>query len=170
MKLFIQLISLVLATTFSFPALAANPRCGVGTWIFGSSKGALSQCSEIQTNNMSSGASSISSGTSGCKHNGNFLFGMLKINQQQIDFFNANYEELLVEMSQGEGEILNGLAHMVGCTSKEAIKKFGIMTQKNLPSLKKDIHQNPIDMLINTKQTMFMEKDLLNICGLATTG
>lgn len=145
---------LVLALAMSSSAFAKNQRCGVGTMIFGKSKSIASQLSENTTNRSSSGQASISYGTSGCKHNGTLFFkgpsGFGQVNREEQMYANANYEELMREMSQGKGEVLQAFAETLGC-EQGVWSEFYSTTRTNYTKIF-DGSDSPDAMLINVKK------------------
>lgn len=150
-------------------AEAANKRCGLGSRLFGWSKGIFSQISELATNGMSSGGSSIAYGTSGCKHDGNLIhktLGKNDINEDQILYAEANYEELLLEMSQGSGEILKGFAMTLGCSEK-GLGTFSAFTRERFNSLMPSVEtgdSTPQLLLNNISKEANQNPVLLQAC------
>ena len=150
----------------AFLGAAGNDRCGLGTMIFGSGQSVSSQSSEESTNGMSSGTSSITTGTSGCKSS-----GFVKATEEEVHYVNINYEELQLESSQGKGEVLAGLAETVGC-SKMGEDRFGELMQKNyltlFPISKSNLDtslSNPETMLMGVKSLVEQDAVLSRVCA-----
>jgi len=141
----------LLAVVITSSDAMANARCGVGTMLFGGSNGIISQTWENSTNRAFSGGSSISSGTSGCKHNGNFLSFEERTHDQQLLYVNANYEELMLEMADGRGEVLEAFAQTLGC-DRGLMPEFTRMARSRYGQIFSDEKTSPEQMLLNVKQ------------------
>ena len=171
-KISTRLLTLLFALVLSQNALAANKRCGVGSRLFGWSKGILSQVSEVSTNGSSSGDASISYGTSGCKHDGNLIhkiIGKSEIQDEQIMFAEVNYEEIVMEMSQGQGEVLKGFAMTLGC-SERGVGVFSTFTREHFEKLVPSIGatgSSPQLLLNNLSKEANQNPDLLKACDWA---
>lgn len=165
----VSLSSLAMLCLFIGNAEAANKRCGLGSRLFGWSKGISSQVSEVATNGSSSGGSSIAYGTSGCKHDGSLIhksIGKNDINEDQILYTEANYEELLLEMSQGSGEILKGFAMTLGCSEK-GLGAFSAFTREHFNSLIPEVgvdDSTPQLLLNNISKEVNQNQVLLQAC------
>ncbi len=99
---------------------------------------------ETATNNISSGMASIQMATSGCKHNGKFV-----LKEDEIHYANANFDELIVEMANGDGEILNDFATVMGCGSQSS--QFKSIVKEKFPQIYESETITPNQMLINIK-------------------
>lgn len=169
MKTYQGLLFIVLGATLSIPALAGNNRCGLGSKLWGKNKGIVSQVSEMITNPTSSEGSSVSTGTSGCKHNGVLFFEPLGKNDRlndQLLYANANYEELLLEMAAGSGGTLQGFAETFGC-SGDAAGVFGTMTKAGYSRIINHDEVTPEQMLYNVRETFRTTAPLVKSCGAA---
>lgn len=165
----IALLAVVGLCLFTENAEAANKRCGLGSRLFGWSKGVLSQVTEIATNGSFSGGSSIAYGTSGCKHDGSLIhktLGKKDIDEDQILYAEANYEELLLEMSQGSGEVLKGFAMTLGCSEK-GLGTFSAFTREHFNRLIPDSQSDgstPQQLLNNISKEANQNQVLLQAC------
>ena len=121
------LVAIILSTV---PVLASADNigsCGWGTKLFDGSSGVGPQVLAVTTNgtlwNQTFG---ISSGTSGCTQD-----GTVKSNWKTSMFIDGNKERLARDMSIGNGETLDSLAHLMGVREQDRAK-FNRATQENL--------------------------------------
>ena len=134
-----------------------NDRCGVGSMIFGSKKSISSQTSEDSTNRASSESVSVTTGTSGCSNSG------FAANPKEAYYAHANFEELLIEMPQGRGEVLAGFAQTLGC-GNGAVPRFMKMTQDKYSEISSDSAINPNQMLNSVKVQIKADPELAQSC------
>lgn len=84
----------------------SNTGCGLGTLIFESHDGLISQVSASFTNGiLSNQAFGITTGTSRCRQ-----FSRIASNEQINRFISENMDSLATDISKGKGEYLNTLA------------------------------------------------------------
>jgi hypothetical protein len=161
------IITLLAANALTADATASNKRCGLGSKIFGSSKATLSQLGETFTNISASGSASIAYGTSGCKHNGLLIYDSIGKNdrlEEQIQYANANFEELLFEMASGSGQTLTSFAETFGCSGRAA-ESFSEMTRRNYPQIIDNEQVSP-DLMVQRVRTNFIKNNALRmLCG-----
>jgi hypothetical protein len=157
---------LVMIFVSSTPAFAGK-RCGLGSKLLKGSKSIVSQLSEIFTNGISTEEQSITSGTSGCHHDGNLIYDGLGQNdrlEEQLEYTGFNYEELLVEMAAGSGETLAGLAETFGCRG-DASAAFGNMIRSRYPTIVDRQEISPGQIIYNVRETFRHEIPLRQSCG-----
>lgn len=165
---------LITAITLMFSNLSfANKRCGLGSKFFGKSKGIVSQLSEITTNQASSENNSISSGTSGCKHNGTLINQSLGKNdrfeeakEEQDSYANVNFEELKMEMAMGKGEVLSGFANSFGC-AKSSQLEFIKMTHDSFSEIVPSQNTTPNEMVNKVREIIKINTNLKTNCWLS---
>ena len=105
------LIAVVLSAVPAF-AFAQNTNiggCGWGTKLFDGQSGVLPQSLAVTTNNWFPNTFSITFGTSGCTQN-----GAVRSTWKTAMFIDGNKERLARDMSIGNGETLDSLAHLIG--------------------------------------------------------
>ncbi len=165
------LLLMILSWVVSTSAFA-NKRCGLGSKFFGKSKAIISQMSEITTNAASSEANSITSGTSGCKHNGNLItpsLGKVDIKKEAIEEQNAyadvNFEELKMEMAMGKGEVLTGFAASFGCEKASNIE-FIKMTHDQYGEIVTGPNATPSDLVNKIREKIRTNSTLKTNCWL----
>lgn len=165
--LFIAAILLMAANAHAVEALfgaTGNPRCGLGSMIWGSGQTISTQGSEMGTNALLMNESfSMTTGTSGCQHS-----GIAQIPPDAVIYANANYEELSVEMASGRGEALTGLGETFGCGGAEMPLFMKVGKDKYgeiFPASKTD----PTQMIINFHQRLRQVPQLMHGCRLLTT-
>jgi len=171
MKFKYKLLGIIILTlAFTPQTEAANKRCGLGSKIFGGSSGLLSQISEIGTNGLFSGYQSISNGTSGCDHNGMMLGEPVGMNEEAFKeqdlYANANFEELIVDMSVGKGETLEGFGRTLGC-GREMLPAFFQMTQREFQNIYTSEKTSPTELLLNTRKRIQNHSKLSLGCATA---
>ena len=99
-----------LSTSFSVFGEETGPGCGLGTQMNEGKKGIGPHVMAMSTNQSSSQASAITSGTSGCDSN-----ATVKKDWKQMHFVTHNYFDLLNDFSKGDGLYLNAYADLLGC-------------------------------------------------------
>ena len=90
--------------------------CGLGseiapdkTWVSATTQGAVDYIFPVSY--------SITSGTSGCADH-----SIVRKNKEAIHYAEANYKQLELEISQGNGEYLVGFAQVLGCNNEANIR------------------------------------------------
>lgn len=135
--------------------------CGVG-WKVTQSKSLLGTTTRGTTAGTLPPSFSMTSGTSGCaKHS------IVKNEDMPAAAYAVtNYESLMIEMAQGQGEYLDGFASAFGCkgTAREA---FAQLTQKNYRNLVKPELQPAagIEMFKEVKHQIESNEALASQCG-----
>ncbi|HVA67232.1 MAG TPA: DUF3015 family protein [Elusimicrobiota bacterium] len=116
----------MLFAAVAFAGTQNDAGCGVGSLIF-KNNDMVSQVLAGTTNQYLSQSLSITTGVAGCTAAQNRT---ASIERAQKNFVAANYRNLSRDMAQGQGEYLNSLADLLGCSPSSA-PSFGKMTQKN---------------------------------------
>ena len=118
--------------------------CGPGSLYMGKKRdGAQLLAATINNSSLygSAHSTAITFGTSNC--------GSDKLTRQQREretFASINYNSLVKEMAAGEGENLNNLASLYGC-SRNSYEDFGTVTQENFGSIVKDQDSSAKELL-----------------------
>ena len=109
---FVLIASLALG---SFAAMAddTSDGCGLG-WQVTKKKTFSATTTRGTTNSVVPNTFGMTSGTIGCEQH-----GLVKVEQKSLHFADANYENLMTEIAQGQGEYLSGFAATMGCSSAE---------------------------------------------------
>ena len=116
-----------------------GPGCGLGKILWSKSmnqKNILPQVFMVTTNLTGFQTFAISSGTSGCSND-----GVLWADTNTEAFVTANYEDLIQEMAQGQGEHLASLASMLGVRENDYADFFA-MTQREHDTLTRSSVRN----------------------------
>ena len=101
--------------------------CGWGTKLFDGQNGVAPQVLAVTTNGTSGNQTfGISSGTSGCTQD-----GAVRTNWKTAMFIDGNKERLARDMSVGDGETLDSLAHLIGVRDQDRAA-FGRLMQANV--------------------------------------
>lgn len=115
-----------LATEASVLAADTSSGCGLG-WQVTQRQSLVSSSVRNTTNYFLPNTFSMTSGTSGCaKHE------LVKNDENAVKFAVNNYDSLVVEMSKGRGEFLNGFAQALGCTDSA---EFGAFVQDHYETI-----------------------------------
>lgn len=125
--------------------------CGPGWYVY-KEKTLVGTTIRGTTNNISSpwAAFGMSSGTMNCaKHD------IVLKEKEKVHFTANNYEALVAEMAQGQGEYLNEYAQSFGCDAAQ----FSEMTQTNFEKIV-PANGNSVELLINVKRQI--ETNALN--------
>ncbi len=122
--------------------------CGYG-WEVMKDQSLLASSIRSTTNQIASNTIAMTMGTSGCaKHD------IVLQKKEQLHFANSNYEMIVAEMANGQGEYLTSFANVLGCDNVA----FGISAQANLEEI---IADNGSALLNNVKNNAAIRKACL---------
>lgn len=109
---FVLIASLALG---SFAAFAddSSDGCGLG-WQVTKKKTFSATTTRGTTNSVVPNTFGMTSGTIGCEQH-----SLVKADMKPLHYADANYENLMTEIAQGQGEYLTGFAASMGCSSAE---------------------------------------------------
>lgn len=152
--LFVGLIAMSTAAS----AADSSSGCGLG-WEVTQKQSLVSSAIRSTTNVVLPNTFSMTFGTSGCsKHS------IVKNEQEQKYFVEANLEQLTLEMAQGEGEYLRGFAVVMGC--ENAYGDFSRVVRKNYGEIVPSA-ANPSVLLENVKAQIRANPTLVRACAAA---
>jgi len=123
------LIAVVLSAV---PALALAQQnnigsCGWGAKLFDGQSGVVPQVLAVTTNGTSGNQTfGITTGTSGCTQD-----GVVRSSWKTAMFIDGNKDRLARDMSIGNGETLDSLAHLIG-VREDDLATFGRVMQSNV--------------------------------------
>ncbi len=130
-KLFVVLGAVAMVSQAAL-VMAANPDtgpgCGLGklAWAdYKNQKNIAPQVMMHTTNAFGSGTFGISSGTSGCTHDGQVM-----ADQRTNMFAQLNVDNLSQEMAQGKGEHLSSLATLMGIPAERHAAFFALTQER----------------------------------------
>jgi hypothetical protein len=103
--------------------------------------------------------SAISTGFSNCNPQ-----GLVKLGKEREIFAQSNYSSLVREMAAGEGENLNTLAGMYGC-SHESYSEFSAMVQENFEHIVQSENTSSNQMLVSLENEMADHTVLSKSCS-----
>ncbi|MBI3812521.1 MAG: DUF3015 family protein [Nitrospirae bacterium] len=156
------MVALLFTLTIASSALAAGygaAGCGWGGKEIGKKDDILAQLGATILNGVLSNQSfAITSGTSGCGKS-----GLVMAENEQNVFVEHNYTSLAKEMAAGEGESLNTLAGLMGCSADQT-HHFAVFTKDNYNSIFKSGQDTPSEMLITLKKSMAGDSVLAASC------
>jgi len=146
MKKLLMVGALVLAlVSVSGSAIAASgyadAGCGLGSIVFGNEPGAVQVLSATTNGTFGSQTFGITTGTSNCNP-----AGLVKLDKEREVFAEQNYSTLVKEMAMGEGENLDTLAGLYGC-SQDSHSAFGSLVQENFANIVKSDSTTSQEML-----------------------
>lgn len=113
--------------------------CGVGSLVFQDQPGMI-QIVAVTVNQMSVQTSAITSGTSGCYEDGS--------SSAKLDYIEANKVALKEDAARGQGETLQGLTTLLGCSQAQEVNSEiknnykSIFGQDNAQDILKAIRSN----------------------------
>ena len=109
---FVLIASLVLG---SFAAVAEDTSDGCGLGLQVTKKKTFSATTtRATTNAVVPPTFGMTSGTIGCEQH-----SLVKAEMKSLHFADANYENLMTEIAQGQGEYLSSFAATMGCSAQE---------------------------------------------------
>ena len=125
-----QWMFVALALVISASAQAAtgggSDGCGLG-WQVTQKKSLLGTFTRATTNAVVPPTFGMTTGTIGCDQH-----SIARRDVPAAQFVATNYDALLLDMAQGQGEALSALSHVMGCNDAAA---FGQMTRSEFSSL-----------------------------------
>ena len=156
--IFALVLSLVSFSGSAFAAGYADAGCGLGSLIFGNEKGAVQVLAATTNGTFGSQTFGITSGTSNCNP-----AGLVKLEKELEEFAEKNYTTLVKEMAMGEGENLDTLAGLYGC-SQNSHSDFGSLVQENFTTIVKDQNTSAKDMLSSLENQISGHRILSKTC------
>ncbi len=154
-KLFVAIFLTLI--THNAKAVDKGLGCGLGseiapdkTWVSATTQGFIDANLPVSF--------SITSGTSGCAEH-----SIVQKNKAAIHYAEANYKQLEIEISQGNGEYLIGFTQVLGCTEK-ANNKVSRTLQSHYEQLF-PIEGNPLQMLRDIQTLIKSEPTLSSLCS-----
>ncbi len=167
MKKLLMMSALILTlVSFSGSAFAAgygDAGCGLGSIIFHNEQGAVQVLAATTNGTSWNQTFGITSGTSNCN-----IAGLVKAEKEREEFAKKNYSSLVKEMAMGEGENLDTLASLYGC-SENSHADFGSMAQENFSDIIKNDSTTYQDMLVSLKSEISGHATLSSSCSSITS-
>jgi hypothetical protein len=156
----LALVAFLFALTPVSSVLAAGygaAGCGWGGKVIGSNNDILAQLgATILNGSLSNQTFAITSGTSGCGKS-----GLVTAENEQNVFVENNFNSLAKEMAAGEGENLNTLAGLFGCSETQTFASF---TKDNYSSIFSGDQETPSEMLASLKVSLSSDPMLSAAC------
>lgn len=153
-----NIAGLLFITLFSTQLFAADGSsgCGAGWYLF-KDNSLVSSALRGTTNAFLLNTVGMTFGTSNCSRH-----SIVQHEKEAIHFTEANYDTLMVEMSQGSGESLSALAGLVGCEAAA----FGSATQANYVRLFNDSVKDGNSFYKSFKGVVLTSPELAASCGI----
>ena len=140
-QLLVILLLTAVATVF---AADKSSGCGLG-WRVTKSMTTTGSSTRSCTNGTFSNIFAMTSGTSGCSRH-----SLVLNHKMEVHFMEANMDRIAVDVANGHGEYLNGLARVLGC--KDSIRAiFSREVQGNFEEVFPAINSRAYDSLIKIK-------------------
>ena len=152
-------LSLVSFSGSAFAAGYGDAGCGLGSIVFGNEQGAVQVLSATTNGTLGNQTFGITTGTSNCNP-----AGLVKLEKEREEFAQKNYSTLVKEMAMGEGENLDTLAGLYGC-SQDTHADFGSLVQENFSTIVKDNSTTSQEMLSSLKSEMSGHAVLSKSCA-----
>ena len=163
MKKLVMVGALVLSlVSFSGSAFAAgygDAGCGLGSIIFKNEQGIVQVFAATFNATFFNNTFGMTTGTSNCNP-----AGLSKLEKDREEFAMQNYSTLVKEMAMGEGENLDTLASLYGC-SQESHADFGSLTQENFSHIVKNDSTTSQEMLSSLKSEISGHAVLSKSCS-----
>ena len=162
-------IPLLVAALFMTVAIASTgfaagygaAGCGWGGKVIGKNNDKLAQLGATILNNSSGNSTfAMTSGTSGCSK----AMGLVTAESEQTLFVENNYNGLVKEMAAGEGESLNTLSGLLGCSANQT-HSFASFAKENYNSIIASEQTTPSEMLASLKKGMSGDSVLSASCS-----
>jgi len=103
------ILFLISSTAFAQDHSAGSDSCGLG-WQVTKKKTFSATSTRGTTNSVIPPTFGMTSGTMGCEQH-----GLVKADMKSLHFADANFENLMAEIAEGQGEYLTGFIQMMGC-------------------------------------------------------
>ena len=133
--------------------------CGLGSVVIGSKPGIMQVFAATTNATFGSQTFGITTGTSNCGS------GLLSYEMEQNSYMANNFESVQQDIAAGQGEKLNNLAFLMGCSS-DSMGKFSSVTQANYDQIfNTNEEQAPEYVLYRIKQAVKSDTDLASSCN-----
>lgn len=152
-----KLVLFAFFTAFSSNLFAADSSsgCGAGWYVF-KENSLISSALRASTNATFFSTVGMTFGTSNCaKHK------IVQKEKEAIHFAEANYDTLMIEMGQGQGEFMAALSALVGCEGEN----FGTAAQSNYTKLFNESVKDGASFYQNFKGVVMTSPELGKACG-----
>lgn len=162
-KVFMRIIILVLSLFVVSQSYAQDQSsgCGLG-WQVTQKNSLFSSFIRSLTNATFMNSIAMTSGTSGCsKHS------IVQRDKMPIHFAESNFDMLVTQMSQGQGEVLVGFAEVMGCQSA-GFSEFNKMTKKGIKKLYELGNPTASDLVQAVRVQMFLNPNVSSHCKTTT--
>ena len=152
-------LSLVSFSGSAFAAGYGDAGCGLGSLAFGNQQGAVQVLASTTNGTFGTQTFGMTTGTSNCNP-----AGLVKLEKEREEFAMKNYPTLVKEMAMGQGENLDTLASLYGC-SQNTHSDFGSLVQENFSTIVKSDSTTSQEMLSSLKSEMAGHSVLSKSCA-----
>ena len=148
-----KLLAVAVVAAFPAVAMAAGENnigsCGWGSKVFEGQRGVAPQVLGATTNGTSGNQTfAITTGTSGCTQD-----GAVSSNWRTAMFIDGNKQKLARDMSQGSGEALDSLAHLMGVQAQDRAA-FDQTAKQNVSRIFPSENASTLDIVVALRDVM----------------
>ncbi|HUK57359.1 MAG TPA: DUF3015 family protein [Nitrospiria bacterium] len=161
MRKYPLLIALLVSLTFAPTVFAAGygaAGCGWGGKVIQKNDILAQLGATILNSSVWNQTFAMTSGTSGCGKS-----GLVMAEKEQNVFVENNYSSLAKEMAAGQGENLNTLAGLMGCSANQT-QHFATFTKENYNAIFTSEQESPSQMLASLKKGLTGDPVLVAAC------
>lgn len=133
--------------------------CGLGSIVFANQVGLIQVFASTTNGSTGTQTLGITFGTSNCVQN-----GVIRKDSEQEAFFEMNYENIKQDMAVGQGEHLEAVASLLGC-SADAQGQFSAFSQQNYQVVFPSDTTTPQQALYSYKMAISMDDTLAGACN-----
>lgn len=152
----VMFVGMFSAQVFAASAGGSNS-CGLG-WAVTQKKSLLATSTRETTHYFLPPTFSMTTGTSECdKHS------IAQNETPAVEFIASNYEPLIIEVAEGHGEYLHGLARVMGCPDS-AYPQFVETTRGNFDEVVGSSKGTPVDAYLRVKNVVKKNSGLAAQC------
>ncbi len=132
--------------------------CGLGSLVFGEQAGFIQIFAATTNGTFATQTFGITSGTSNCVER-----GVVRQSAEQEAFFEANYANIKSDMVSGQGEHLEAVASLFGC-SAESHAKLASFSQENYQTIVPNEATTSMQALYTYKMAISLDDKLAESC------
>lgn len=152
------LFALVACSGTAIAAGYGDGGCGPGSLVMGTKRDGAQLLAATTNGAGTAHSTAITFGTSNCGSD-----KLARKQQERESFARINYNSLVKEMAAGEGENLDNLASMYGC-SHDSYGDFGTVAQENFGMIVKDQNTSTKEMLGSLEERISAHTVLSKTC------
>ncbi|OYZ21474.1 MAG: hypothetical protein B7Y39_09085 [Bdellovibrio sp. 28-41-41] len=162
MKRVLTLVSLLIAFTSFSSWAAGDAGCGLGSVIISKNSKGLQLLAMTTNSFFLTQPLGITSGTSGCSSSG------LVMKDKEIQYYvEVNQNEIIRQMSMGQGDKVETLASLYGCQTDSSKKIFIEVSRTEFGKIQPHSHVKPNEFIENLNQVINENSTRLADCHMS---